>query len=544
MNELMKNITTQWPGVPDAFVSKFGALCKGALCGWDRLRLRGTLLALCYPKGMRSYLSSRGVHLKDFQAYAQGLTDQVRTAAVKAAAAAHRPYLFLRSSIEQKLPLARQLVQKDKLTEGLVAVFSALEPCMATTVRLDRESGLLTPVRERRKCLHLYHYLLDPTFGLCHVRVQTWFPFTVDVWINGREWLARQLDREGLAYLRRENAFTDLEDLPAAQKLLDQQSFYDWQKHLPKLLDQAHPLHRQITRPMPCPFYYWTVNESEFATDLLFKEPDSLEALYPGWIHHGLRSFSSPDIMRYLGNVVPASTGRVNAHFKQELITNYQIRREGARLKHSVGPNSIKMYDKAGNVLRVESTINRPEAFKILRPKHDRGKRRPGRPTLAWQPMRRAIADLPARAKLGRASNARYLSALASTEATSAFGPTIQDICRPTIWRSRRYRGLNPLAQADAAVLEFISRGEYTLQGFRNRDLQAILYSGSPASTQERRRRTGAISRRLRLLRAHGLIRKVQGRHCYIVTENGRKILTALLAARQADVAQLSKLAA
>lgn len=535
---------SQWPGVPDAFVSKFGVLCKGALCGWDRLRLRGTLRALCYPEGMRAYLSTLGVHLKDFQAFAQKLTERVRATAIAGAKAARRPYIFLPSATGDKMPRARELVQMDGLTEGLVAVFAAVESCRATTIRFERETGLLTPAREYRKCLHLYHYLLHPIFGLCHVRLQTWFPFEVEVWINGREWLARQMDQAGLAYVRRGNCFTQIADLPAAQKLFERQSDCDWQKRMPQLLDQTHPLHRQITRPMPYLHYYWSVCESEYATDVMFKDPSDLDALYPGWVHHGLRSFASPDIMRYLGHVVPASTGRVNRNFKDELISNYQHRREGVRLKHSVGANSIKMYDKAGNILRVENTINRPEAFKILRPKIGRGKRRPGRPALAWQKMRGAVADLPARANLGRTANARYLSALASTEATTAFGPAVQDICQPVTHRGRRYRGLNPLAQGDATVLEFISRGEYTVQGLRNRDLQAILYRGRPTTDKERRRRTGAVSRKLRLLRAHGLIRKVQGRHCYVVTEDGRTKLTALLAARQADVVQLTKLAA
>ncbi len=535
---------TQWPGVPHAFVDKFGALCKGVLCGWDRLRLRGTLRPLCYPEGMRAYLSSLGVHLKDFQAFAQKLTDRVRAGAIEAAAAARRPYIYLQSGTGDKMSRARELIQRDGVTEGLVAVFAAVESCRATTIRFDRESGLLTPAREYRKCLHLYHYLLHPLFGLCHVRLQTWFPFEVEVWINGREWLARQMDQAGIAYVRCANCFTQIDNLPRAQKLFDRQSFCDWQKRMRDLLDQTHPFHREITRPMPYPHYYWSVKESEYATDVMFRDPDSLQAHYPGWVHHGLRSFASPDIMRYLGHVVPATTGRVNGHFKDELISSYQHRREGVRLKHSVGVNSIKMYDKAGNILRVESTVNRPQAFKILRPKIGRGKRGPGRPPLAWQEMRGAVADLPARANLSRAANARYLSALASTEAATAFGTTVHDICQPITRHGRRYRALNPLAQSDTTILECISRGEYTVQGFRNRDLQAVLYRGRPTTDKERRRRTGAVSRKLRLLRAHGLIRKVQGRHCYVVTEQGRIILTALLAARQADVTQLTKLAA
>lgn len=93
-------------------------------------------------------------------------------------------------------------------------------------------------------------------------------------------------------------------------------------------------------------------------------------------------------------------------------------------------------------------------------------------------------------------------------------------------------------------VLELLSRGEWTVNGFRNADLRKHLYPVGTRSAEVARRRTAAVSRKLRLLRAHGLIKKVPGSHRYLVTTRGRKLITLLMAARKADVTQLTAFAA
>jgi len=291
------------PGVPAEFVQHFGPQCKAAICGWDRLRLRGTLRCLFSPQRMRGSLSCLGILLKDFGKFAQDLSTQVREAAVGSAAAAGRPYRYLTSAGVNKLELARQLAEQGGIQEGLIGVFAVVEPCMATTVRVDRESGLL-----------------------------------------------------------------------------DRQHRIGWEKRLNHLLDQAHPLHRKITTPLPGLSYYWSVVESEYATDVIFAEPAALERVYPRLLQHGLSTFGSADIMRFLGHVVPAQTGRVNGRFKAELNSSYRHRPEGVRLKHRVGHNTLKMYDKQGQVLRVETTLNAPEVFKVWRAAAGRKRKRRRRP--------------------------------------------------------------------------------------------------------------------------------------------------------------------
>lgn len=536
---------TQWPGVPDAFVTKFGDLFTSVLSGWDRLRLCGTLRPLFNPEWMRAHLCASKVLLKDFRDHAEALTEQIHARALAAAAAVGRPYQFLRTSRTSKEGVARALMQREGVREGLITVLGAVEPCVAMTVRLNRETGRLEPRLENRKALHLYHYFNHEQFGLCHVRVQTWYPFTVEVWVNGREWLARQMDAAGVAYVRRDNCFTHLADPLRAQSLCDAQPRADWPRLLDGLLELAHPLHAPITRPLNLD-YYWTVLQSEHATDLLCKDAATLAQVYPAWVRHGLNTFGCVDVMRFLGHRVPATTGRVNGRFQAEAITSYQHRPEGVRLKHWVGQNSIKVYDKAGQVLRVETTLNAPEVFKLwLGPLRTKGKRPHGkRPQEAWRRLRRSVTDLPARAALSQAANARYLQALAATRAGRPLGETVAEVCRPVAWQGKRYRALRLFAAAESAVLAMINRGAFTVEGFRNADVQAALSAGPARTTSEKRRRSAAAGRWLRLLRAHGLIRKVPGRHRYLVSEKGRELITLVITAQHADVEKLSAIAA
>jgi len=486
---------------------------------------------------MEAYLNACRVLIKDFSSLAQDLTGRIKAAASAAAEKAGRPFQYLPSSQISKEQLARQIIQRDQVKSGLVAVFSALENCLSYSVRGDRQSKEIHMVLEPRKCLHLYHYFLDPELGLCHVRVQTWFPFTLDICLNGRERLARQMDAAGLAYRQKDNCFVWVSEPARAQALLEEQLQTDWRRVLWRLLNAAHPLHAEICRPIS-QSYYWTASASEFATDILFRDAKSLAELYPRLVHHGMRTFASPDVMRFLGRYVPASTGQVYGQFQGEIISDVKHRPEGVRIKHSVNGNSVKMYDKEGSVLRVETTINRTEEFKVYRTKEGdpQGEK-------SWRDLPRSVSQLGRRAEVSAACNRRYLEAMASVSQKTPVGALSARYCQGLVRDGRRYRALNPWGREDAALLEAISRGEFTINGLRNRDLRRLLWA-KPSSPKEEKRRAGAVTRKLRLLRAHGLVRKVSGTHRYVVTEEGRKVITALLSARGADVEQLTAFAA
>jgi DNA-binding HxlR family transcriptional regulator len=529
----MKKTTSPANGISTEFFDRFGSQISGVLCGFDRLRLRGTLRYLFQPTVMEAYLNACRILIKDFGAFAQKITDRVKAAAYQAAELAGRPVLYLNSSQRSKEDIAREVARRDGVSKGLIAVLSAVEPCQSYSVRGDRESKRIHLVLEQRKCLFLYHYFVHPLFGFMHARVQTWFPFTIDLCLNGREWLAQQMDGAGIGYLRRENCFVAIEDWKKAQALADEQLKINWSTELGRILNQVHPTHREICRPI-AQEYYWSASASEYATDIAFERPENLAALYPRFVHHAMSSFSSPDVMRFLGRWVPTTSGKVFGQFKGEIRSDLKKRPEGVRIKHSVNGNSIKAYDKQGSVLRVETTINHSEEFKVYRP----SERDPKGPR-AWRELRRGVADMARRAEVSRASNQRYLEALASTTASTPVATLVAKVCSPVTVGGKRCRALRPWSPEDGLLLETLADGKFVLNGFRNRDLRQRL-----GAFRHHDAKPQTITRKLRLLRAHGIIRKAPKTHRYMLTLKGRTILTALQAARQADVDRLSQIAA
>jgi hypothetical protein len=520
----------------EQFISRHADAVIGTLSGFDRLVLRGTLRMLAHRGGMMSYLWAVRVLLKDFATHAEALTHRLRDASTALARRTGRPIRYLQSSGIDKETTAREIARSDNIKQGLICILTAVEPCLSYEIVRDRDTRTIELEPRHRKCLYLYHYQVHPSFGFMHARIQTWFPFAIQICLNGREWLARSMDAAGLHYIRRDNCFTWLEHPEPAQRLMDRQLQTAWPEVLNGIARSLNPQHDAMFRDFPMQ-YYWSTYQSEWATDIMFRDPAVLARLYPRLIHHGLTTFLSPDVMRFLGRKVPAD-GNIPPRLQAEVISNVKHRAEGVRIKHWVGQNSIKMYDKHGN-LRIETTINDVDDFKTFRAPENRPDAEP-----SWQRMRKGVADLHRRAEVSQAANNRYLDALASVEDTTSLGELTARICRPAKYKGRRMRALNPHAPADVALLTAISPGEIVLNGLRNRDLRQALFTDAPTAKAEQKRQAAAVSRKLRLLRAHHLIRKVPRTHRYHLTKAGRTIVTALIAARNANTQQLTKLAA
>lgn len=516
----------------DLFLTRHASEVKGTLSGFDRVRFRGTLRWLANLPGMGVWLSHAGVLLKDFREYAMGLTNRIKQATHDLAQQAGRPVHYLASSSLRKEDFARDIAERDGVAAGLVCVLTAVEPCHTFTVGPNRESKKLELRSHQGKCLHEYFYLIDPQFGWLNVRLQTWFPFTVHIVINGREWLAQQLFRKGLAFERRDNCFVDIADVPRAQRIMDRQLKSDWPRLLDRLLRQVHPAHRTLFGRRRLD-YYWSADETEWATDVMFRSPEDLSALYPRLVRHAMLSFGSGEVLRFLGK-----RPWVQQFRKAEILSHLGARAEGVRVRHAVDRNAVKMYDKGQSVLRVETTINNTRQMKVFRaPEND-----PDAPR-TWQKLRKGVADLNRRAEISQNSNERYLDALSAVEAEPTLAETAAQVCRPTRWKGRSVRALHPLADEDATLLAAVSRGEFVLEGFRNRDLRQILF-GQVTSADACRRQMAKVTRLIRMLRAHGLVHKVSKTHRYTVSPKGRDTITALLAARSANTQQLIKLAA
>jgi len=511
----------------EKFVQRHREDVIGVLSGFDRLLFRGTLRSISYTQGLDRFLGAVGVKYRDFGQFAESLSQRLKDHAQAMARAAGRPFLYLSSSCQSKEQVARRLATRDKIQEGLICVLRCVEPCMSFSIR-RRDKGGFGFVAQERKCLHLYFYYLDREFGLMHVRLATWLPFGIQVCLNGREYLARRMSAAGIGYEQRDNCFVRIDDLPRAQEMMRRLETRKWERVLSTLARRVNPL------PGPrggleLRGYYWSIRESEYATDVMFRDATALQRVYPALLDHAIKRFNSQDVLRFLGRRT------VPSRFAGEASSNLRQRAEGIRIKHWAEENSIKMYDKQGSVLRVETTINNVRRFKVRRMTVWSTVRR-----MRWIPMRLGLADLDRRVEISRAANERYLEALAVVNIPSPACELLDPVSRRVVKDQRPYRALRPVSREEAAVFAAILSGQFLLRGFTNRDLRQCLLPSKPPDESEARRQSGQITRRLRLLRAHGLIRKISGTRYYRVTERGQRIMSAALTLRDADIAKLA----
>jgi hypothetical protein len=514
------------------FLEKFKGIVLGVLSGFDRLVFKGKLRQLYSPNGMNCYLAANHVLRKDFKAHAKAITDQVVKSSLLEQAKESDRFRYLYSSQISKDEAAREVAARHSVKEGLACVLQCVEPCW--TFDLKSLEGMLTVQGQMGKCSQLYHYYQHPQFGWMHVRLQTWFPFEIQVYVNGREWLSRQMDAAGLSYRRSDNKFLWVSDWQRAQELFDQQLQTSWPEMLDGLQQQVHPLHPGHLGKLPLA-YNWTVFASEWATDVAFRSREDLERLYTRWVRHAFLNYDSVQVLRFLGR-----SGRIRENENVEVQSDVERFYEGMRLKHWVDKNSLKLYDHL-NVLRPETTINQPTGFKVFRTKEDdpNGEK-------AWRVLRRNVADLHRRAQVSQAANERYLEALASVVETK----TVKELAEPLTRRvtgpgksGRKVRALNPLEATDAALLTAISDPKWMVNGIRNKDLVAALYSAETDDPTEKRKRSARVTRLIFILRGHGLLQKVSKTHRYQVSAKARTTILALMAANGANPEKLTSAA-
>jgi hypothetical protein len=505
----------------------------GAISGLDRIRFRGTLRWLASQRGLNTFMSYSHILLKDFSGWVEGLTAMIRQSCEAKARELGIDVCYLRSGGIDKEKLARDIAVQKGITEGSICMFSVVEPCIAPMVKGNKASKKLEVVMAQRKCIFVYHYFDDTVFGFGHVRIQSWLPFNVFICLNGRHWLERQMQKEQIGYIKDGNCFPWIGDIEAAQAIMNKQLRTDWTKMLNRLALGSCPGLSQVFRPLR-PDYYWSADETEWATDIMFKSVGDLDVVYPSLVHHAMRVSDSPSVMKYLGRRSLAGI------MPDEVISDYRRRYEGIRVKHRVNYNSVKMYNKSGSILRIETTVNNTRDFKVFRhPDDDKG-----RPA-SWQKMRKGVSDLHRRCQVSQQCNERYSDALAAAQVQEKLKEVATGACNKLIKGGKSYRGLNPWQNEDYQLLTFLAKGENAINGFRNKDLRKILYPESErAGNDEQKKYSGRTTRRIKLLRVHGLIRKVPRANRYVLTEKGQKFSCALMTASSLDIKELTEMAA
>jgi hypothetical protein len=490
----------------ETFVHKHADSITGVLSCPDRVIFKGHL-PLGSPQAMDAFLAQQGLLLKEFKAFSKGLAKEIKGAAQRMAKRAERPYEYLNGFV-RKEEYVREIVKRDGVTEGLVCVLATKES--STSFKLIYGEGRPRLAFSRPKCLCLYFYFIDREFGLMHVRLQTWFPFTIQVYVNGHSWLARKLDRHGIGYTAVDNAFTWLEDPKRAQRFADNFVKRNWPRILEALARRVNPLLKGLLHGYG---YYWVTDQFEYATDLMFRDRASLSSLYRKLLEHATLCLSAEDVLTFLGR-------KLHGNFKGEVLNDQKKRRQGTRVKHRMKANWIKMYDKFGCVLRIETVINHPYEFRVRR----QGIRN-GTTVMAWFPMAKGVANLPRYGEVCLAANRRYLQALSVVDDPAEALEQLPSMAKRVCKAGKSHRGFNPLAPEDIRLFAAVLRGEHAILGFRNKDIRARLFPG-PRLPQHSAR----VSRLLRILHVHGLIAKIQRSRRWRVTTQGHKLMSTAIA--------------
>lgn len=444
---------------------------------------------------------------KDFIPCVQQMSEKLVEFAKQLAAESQAPYQFLQGKC-RKEALVDRIDHQRQHPEGLIAVLCCMETCRTVKLRYAKARPELSfSYRPQRV---LYYYFNDHEFGRMYVRLQTWFPFTVQIYINGHSWLSRELHKHGIGFVQEDNCFTQLDDPDRAQRLADRFPHMAWVSRLNAWVKRIHPLlGRGCLQGL---HYRWYIDQFEYSTDVIFQER-KLAPLYSRLLDYAAVSFSAQDILTFLGR-------RLHRSFDGEIITQCKKDRwPGARIKHRMKNNWIKMYDKFGQVLRIETVINQPREFKVRR-RRERG----GRSQMLWCPMNKGVANLYQYHSKAAKANQRYLEALAAVGDPAASYEQVEKLVTPCRVGQRSYAGFNPADRETVALFAAVLRAEHLLNGFRTAAIREHLFGELPCPA-ERRRITNRLSRRLKRLHLRGLLSKIPHSHRWQVSHTGRRLL-------------------
>lgn len=478
-----------------------------SLSCYDRVVITGTLVDIGHARAATGWLGSRGIRIFDFPKWADRLRDALRENAQAVAQANDLEIDFIQKKNFRKEERIKAIIAERGGHPGLVHIFSAMEPCGAYKPWHDKKSHRTFLKNTPGKCLHYYFYFILPDLGLCYLRVPTWAPFRLQFYFNGHNELARKLDKKGIGHTLLDNAFVHIDDPGAAQKLADAIRPDRLHNRLNKAVQAYCPIVKEFLNG-----YHWSLMQVEYATDIVFKSRTYLRPLYEELVRTATHAVRADDIATFLGR-------KLHPNYQDEMGNDFHTRIQGTRIKHHMGKAAIKMYDKHGVMLRIETTANDVSFFKHYREVAHRD----GTSTHRFASMKKTIYSLKDLVKLLHGANRRYLQFLAAIDDPTNGIKRLDKVSRPVRADNRTYRGFNLFDGDDLNLFTVLLRGEFMIAGFKNADLRTHLP----------RKNTGQVSAVIRRLRKHGIIKKA--RHCYkyYLTAFGRLITTTALKLRE-----------
>jgi len=479
--------------------TKYKDNISGVISCFDRLIFTGTMPTICYSQGMTGYLYSQNIRIFDYPKFAEQFRDKIRTNAEELAKQSNIEIEFIQKSTIRKEAIVKKKLEIRGNHTGLVCILSAMESCSSYRPWHNKQTGKTYVKGTQSKCLHYYFYFIDEFLGFGYIRVPTWLPMRTQVYVNGHDILARKLDKEGISYTTVDNAFDSIDDFEKAQELSDKVEVDLIHQRLELLSKKYCPIHYNFNNT-----YHWSIMQAEYATDIIFKKQEDLQAIYSDLIATAIHTVNPENIFTFFGK-------KLDPRFKGEAGNNYNVRIQGSRVKHSIGKNSIKMYDKFSKILRIETTTNDVTFFKHYRKVEHKN----GTTSMKNAPLKKNIYSLNDLSGLLKASNKRYIEFISAIENKEVGRKRLEKVTSSKKENERNYKGFNFFDKNDIEMLLAILKGEFNISGFRNKDIRQILPNFNASK----------ISRLFKRMRVHGLIKSVGKTYKYYITKLGKEVI-------------------
>jgi hypothetical protein len=488
---------------------RYGDEIQGMLHCYDRVIITGSLQPICYAKGMTKYLYVHGIRIFDYgKQFAEPLREQIRSNAETIAQENGLEIEFIsKRKAFRKEDRIQEILKVRGIHPGLVHIFSAMEGCQAYYPWHDKETGRTFVNSAQKKCLHYYFYFMDAELGLCYLRVPTWSPFRLQFYCNGHNALAARLKQADVDFEMADNAFLTISDFERANQLAAELDIETLHAKLDRYASVYCPVADSLNLE-----YSWSIMQAEYATDVVFRSQATVEAMFPHLVESLIQAVKPADIATFLGR-------KLHGNYQDEMGNRFNKRWLGRRIKHQMGPVSIKLYDKFNIILRIETTVNDVSFFQQYRQVHHRD----GTTTTEYAPMKKTIYSLPPVAETLQAVNKRYLKFISAIETPEAGVEQLHDLTETKQDNDHRYKGFNLLCEEDSSLFRLLLSGEYVISGFANGDLRAHLTD----------KNSGQITRLLKRLRIHGLIKRAGKRYRYYLTDFGCRVATLALKLRE-----------
>jgi hypothetical protein len=479
----------------------------GVVSCYDRVVITGNIQPFCYAQGMTHYLYHQEIRIFDYAKFAEPLRDCIRENAEALAEANGVKIEFIRKKDFRKENRIQQILKRRGDQSGLVHIFGCMESCSSYRPWHNKVTGKTYLKSDRSKCMTYYFYFMDEQLGLCYLRVPTWCPFRLQFYFNGHNWLANKLKERGIAYKMLDNAFVHIADYAAANQLANELDMEILHLRLDEFAQQYCPVVTDLKLN-----YHWSIMQTEYATDLVFKNRDTLQAFYPHLLETLTHAVKPADIATFLGR-------KLNGNYQGEMGNRFNKRWLGTRIKHQMGPLSIKMYDKFRFILRIETTVNNVSFFQHYR----KVQHRDGSTTTCWAPMKKTIHSLPALRELLSAANHRYLKFISAIATPEVGVEKLHKLAETKTENQHRHKGFNLFSEEDTCLFRTLLQGEFFISGFTNKQLRQYLSDKSASQ----------VTRLLKRLRIHGVIKKVGKRYKYYLTDFGLQSTAMALKLRE-----------